>query len=369
MFSLANAHRTRARLGQGLIVAALLLAGLPASAVVIAGGGTNAAPLNDTAPVSDPGWDRVGVVGNGTGVYLGNGYVLTANHVSPKTSLIIDGQTFNRLSTDTGTTLTNSPGLTATTDLHLFRVAVPEGSILHGLDPLAISSSPLAGTGQLGTFIGTGRTQEEQARVSFGNGNFGFNVGDAATRDKRWAILDAGVGETINVFTRDVVAFRSSFDNALNDGMAAASDSGSPVFFNPGSGFELGGIVFAIGTYNGQPADTAWFGNVTFVADLAAYRDQLLVYNGDLTGDQLVDEADLDLVLSRFGRSVQAGHYELGDGTGDGRVDVRDLNLVLSNWSGAGPPPSLEFALASIPEPGTAGLLALGGLLLGRRRR
>lgn len=367
-------HRTcctaRATLGCGLALAAVSSIAPSASAIIIAGGGTNPAPLNDTAPLSDPGWDRVGRVGsNGTGVYLGNGYVLTTQHVSGKNTLTIGGTTYNRLSTDTGYVLTNdNPGLTAQTDLHLFRVAVPEGTGLHGLDPLAIAETSYAGTNQVGTVIGTGRTQLEQVRVVFGS-NQGFNVGDDTSREKRWALMEAGTGSTIESFARDVVAFRSTFTNNLNDGAATQRDSGSGVFFDTGSGFELGGMVFGIAVFNGQPADTAWFNNLTHIADLSEYRDQIQAYNGDLTGDMQVDDADLALVLGRFGRGVQQGHYELGDGTGDGLVGIDDLNLVLRNWNAASPPPSLEQALASVPEPGSLGLLAVGGLALLRRRR
>ncbi|MEM9021931.1 MAG: PEP-CTERM sorting domain-containing protein [Planctomycetota bacterium] len=353
-----------------MMLGALMSFAPPASAIVIAGGGINPAPLNNTAPANDPGWDRVGMAGsNGTGVYLGNGYVLTARHVASKTTLVIDGQTYTRLSTDTGTDLTNdNPGLTTTTDLHLFRVAVPEGTGLHGLDPLAISDSLLGGSGQTGTVIGTGRTQQEQVPVNFG-GALGFNVGDVNSREKRWGIMEAGQAQTVTSFSRDVVAYRSTFNNIANEAMGVDRDSGSPVFFDTGSGFELGGMVFAIAVFNGQPSNTALFNNVTFIADLAEYRDQLLTYNGDLTGDQAVDENDLALVLNRFGQQVTAGHYELGDGTGDGRVDIQDLNLVLTNWNAAGPAPTLEEALASVPEPSSLGLLAAGALALFRRRR
>lgn len=357
-------------LGHGMALAVGLAAAPPASAIVIAGVGGHPAPLNDTAPVSDPGWDRVGMVGtNGTGVYLGNGYVLTTQHVASKNILVIGGETFNRLSTDSGLILSNdNPGLTASTDLHLFRVAVPEGSILHGLDPLAISDTLYGGSNLVGTVIGTGRTQLSQTASSIGGG-WGFNVGNDTSRQKRWALLEAGQAETVESFAQDVVAFRATFTNTFNDAQAVQRDSGSPLFFDTGSGFELGGLVFGAGVFNNQPNNTALFNNVTFIADLAEYRDQILVYNGDLTGDQTVDVDDLDLVLSRFGRSVQAGHYELGDGTGDGLVGIDDLNLVLRNWTAPGPPPTLEAALASVPEPGSAGLLALGALALLRRRR
>ncbi len=49
--------------------------------------------------------------------------------------------------------------------------------------------------------------------------------------------------------------------------------------------------------------------------------------DGDATGDNFVDLADLNLVLANFGTAT-----DNGDVTGDGLVDLADLNLVLANF-------------------------------------
>ncbi len=49
--------------------------------------------------------------------------------------------------------------------------------------------------------------------------------------------------------------------------------------------------------------------------------------DGDVTGDDQVNLADLNLVLANFGSSTTEG-----DATGDGEVDLADLNLVLANF-------------------------------------
>ena len=49
--------------------------------------------------------------------------------------------------------------------------------------------------------------------------------------------------------------------------------------------------------------------------------------DGDATGDNMVDLADLNLVLANFGQSTSEG-----DVTGDDLVDLADLNLVLANF-------------------------------------
>ena len=48
---------------------------------------------------------------------------------------------------------------------------------------------------------------------------------------------------------------------------------------------------------------------------------------GDVTADQAVDLADLNLVLANFGTATTSG-----DATDDGFVDLADLNLVLANF-------------------------------------
>jgi glucose/arabinose dehydrogenase len=49
--------------------------------------------------------------------------------------------------------------------------------------------------------------------------------------------------------------------------------------------------------------------------------------DGDVTGDNAVDLADLNLVLANFGTSTTEG-----DADGNGEVDLADLNLVLANF-------------------------------------
>jgi hypothetical protein len=48
---------------------------------------------------------------------------------------------------------------------------------------------------------------------------------------------------------------------------------------------------------------------------------------GDATGDNIVDLADLNLVLANFGQATDSG-----DVTGDNTVDLADLNLVLAGF-------------------------------------
>jgi MYXO-CTERM domain-containing protein len=74
--------------------------------------------------------------------------------------------------------------------------------------------------------------------------------------------------------------FRTSFSNdatALPDeAQGAPGDSGGGVFYHNGQNWELAGIMLAVGQLNGQPAETAVFGNQTFIADVATYRNEIV---------------------------------------------------------------------------------------------
>lgn len=78
------------------------------------------------------------------------------------------------------------------------------------------------------------------------------------------------------------------------------------------------------------------------------------VLTGDLNGDGFVGIADLNIVLGAWNQNVPPGN-PLADPSGDGFVGIADLNVVLGNWN-AGTPPNTT---ASVPEPGTAGMVSV----------
>ena len=85
---------------------------------------------------------------------------------------------------------------------------------------------------------------------------------------------------------------------------------------------------------------------------------------GDVNFDHIVNGLDISLIASHW---LQTGPDVAGDGNGDGIVNGLDISLIASNWlltDGAG-------GGASVPEPSTFMLAALGGLVLleSRRRR
>ena len=80
---------------------------------------------------------------------------------------------------------------------------------------------------------------------------------------------------------------------------------------------------------------------------------------GDVNGDWFVASDDLVTVLTWWGRTGMDRQH--GDLTGEGFVGVDDYVEVLTYW-GTGTPPE------PTPEPGTLGLLLMGGAILLRRK-
>ena len=80
---------------------------------------------------------------------------------------------------------------------------------------------------------------------------------------------------------------------------------------------------------------------------------------GDANGDGFIDDGDLSRVLANWGKNTDWAH---GNFNGDSIVNDDDLSFLLANWTG--PPIG-----GAVPEPATLGLLAMGSVVLARRRR
>jgi hypothetical protein len=238
----------------------------PARAVIIASGdGTG----NTTAPSPDPGWSYLGTRGGLTVVYLGDGWVLTANHVGAG-SVVLGGVSYPNLP---GTELRLDNGDGTLADLLLFAIypypALPPLPIATGT-PAYGESLILAGNGH----------DRGQATSWDPNGPpppgpyLGFDW--ASTHSMRWGTNHSEGGAGSRVLGTE--AFYTSFDagGSPDECQAAAGDSGGAAFVETGSQWELAGILYAIGQYDGQPAQTALYGNDTYAADLSFYRDQIL---------------------------------------------------------------------------------------------
>lgn len=267
-----------------------------AEAVVIASGGPNNSASGGTQNFSN-----VGTLNGASAIYLANGWVLTANHVSSSlpASVNFGGSNY---STQAGSfhRLTNSGPLSTFTDIVMFRLSAPPA-----LPGVTISNTTPTVASQV-TMIGNGRTQQSAPTywnrtvvpadpVTLANNNdtwvettegesniSGFKT--TATKQVRWGenAVDAN-GFYVNVGSLlapvHVVSFRTRFDSGIsNEAQAVIGDSGGAVFSNNGGSWELSGMMFAVDYYETQPggAETAVYGNETYIADLSYYRSQIL---------------------------------------------------------------------------------------------
>ncbi len=273
-----------------IAVLALACAGpfaCPVGAVVI--DLVNAGSANMSAPSDDPGWGNVGAIGVGGGVYIGYGWVLTANHVGSGDGITLGGVKYPMLS-GTGHRLTNAgaAGKSSVTDLYMFRIANPSVSL-----PFIHVASTAPANGETVTMIGRGRLQ--QANPTFWDINdssnpwiwtettaelaneAGFKADGA--KEMRWGTNAIDNRGWFNVGV-DVLGLGATFDPyvSTNEAQVVNGDSGGAVFVKQAGAWNLAGIIIAQGLLPNQPGgtSTAAFYNTSFFADLSYYRPQIV---------------------------------------------------------------------------------------------
>lgn len=271
-----------------LSAALLLLAALAARAVVINSDTGNG---NTSAPADDPGWANVGLLGTGTGIYLGGGWVLTAAQVGAG-AITLGGASYNATAGSTVQLSNNSSGKTPLAGLILFRL----DSTPQNLAPLALASSTPA-TGAAVTMVGAGRdrgaftqwtinqatTPWTWTEVSSGGNAAGYQTLEARTM--RWGTNTVSSNDfwmaSDTAPPLDVKAFATVFEyspSEPNEAQAVLGDWGGAAFVKNGTSWELGGVLLSAAGYSGQPSpgQTPVFGNDTLVADISFYSPQIL---------------------------------------------------------------------------------------------
>jgi len=273
---------------------------------------------------AQPGFNNVARSGdNGTVIYLGEGWALTANHVSLTSSITWAGQSY-AVDTSSVTQLKNQDG--TNTDLKMFRVLgdppLPE------LFTSYIASAPASGHVFM---VGNGYsasgehfwtvnktvtpwTWTETTEPANPNYNNYAGVTTTGPRVVRWGenmVYDNELYMPIGGVS--VAGFTTRFDRqpytnqaALpNEAQASAGDSGGAVFSLEGNRWVLSGIMLAVsGNMSGQPSYTAIYGGITFVADLSAYRTQILSIAGVVNRQLVYNNSTFD------GNTPQTGPNE-----------------------------------------------------------
>lgn len=274
-------------------VLALALCAAPARGIVLYG-------ANDLANTSNPNdgspWKDVGTFTNSSGssagdscVYLGNGYVLTANHVSPGAWVKLDGTVYAR-DTSYGP-VQIAPGV----DAHVFRLStVPVG--LQGV-------KLYGGTGELNADVdligwGVGRSPGDldmgpgQATVTWGTG-----------QAERWGVnkVSATLPIAYSGYSYDALQTTLDSNNGINEAGMADHDSGSGMFAYLGGQWQLVGLNTVVSTggsstFGGGTPDT------NYAVRIGSYRGNILALIPEPASFSLFAVGGACLLLRRPGR-------------------------------------------------------------------
>ncbi|MEC7486892.1 MAG: hypothetical protein VYE55_01155 [Verrucomicrobiota bacterium] len=263
-----------------IIIGYLITAKLFAVVNVNLPSGNTSAPTGLSGQPSDPGFANVGQVNGSTGVYLSDGWVLTANHVGAG-AFVSNGQSYGYNGVD-------SYQINGT-DLRLFKLST--FPVLPSLN-LATSSPSV---GSVVVMIGAGRTAQDSltnwyvdadtstwtwSEDQFVGADYIFSgfVTDSS-KSVRWGT------NTINGFTTfyNSPAFYTYFSNTnptSYEAQAVRHDSGGAIFTQNGTNWELAGTIVAVQPFNGQPGgvNNAIFGNYTIAIDLSAHATDINEY-------------------------------------------------------------------------------------------
>ena len=251
-------------LGLGLAASlALAMAPLPVAAVLLAEGDGS---RNTRAPEDDFGFANVGARSE-TAIYLGRGWVITANHV-PTGEIELAGAT--RVPVPGSRIRLRNPTHGLSADVALFRLQEPWPR----LPDLPIREQPPE-LGGLLVLVGNGPDRGDPVEV---DGRRGWLWGGA--HSLRWGTNRVHARDfemTVTGHRSMAFSMRLDEDDATRDeSSVGVGDSGGGAFAKNGDRWELAGILIALQTFDGQPARTSVFGNLSLAADLSFYRDQIL---------------------------------------------------------------------------------------------
>ena len=229
-----------------------------------------ASQANTNAPADGSPWDSMGhvsaplpFVGSGYGgIYLGAGWVLTAQHAAA-------GDTWfgNTLFPWDGTSvrMTNSNG--TGTDMQMFHLRA-----LPPLPRMPLTTTTPAANAQV-DMIGYGFIGGS-AQTTIGT-NIGFHL--SANQYKSWG-NNRATGGTVLVtddygnITSLATVFNAPPSQTSDECQAEAGDSGGGVFEKNGSTWQLVGMMYGI---DAQVSGAAVYNDVTYSADIRTYRTQI----------------------------------------------------------------------------------------------
>lgn len=220
-------------------------------------------------PTAFPYWENIGTVGMGTGLYLGDGWVLTSTHVGCLPFVLSDGSVYRPIA-GTWQSLKNADG--SKSDVAVFQVNQGESdSLLRKLSNISIATDTVEAQSPV-LLVGTGYVEKksagEQDPVRFG-------AYQKTTREKRWALATTNE-VTAPAATRGGLkthCFATTFRAQAFGGQAAEGDSGGAAFVFDANErrWKLAGCIFAVSQVNAFVP----YGARTYVGDLAVYSSQI----------------------------------------------------------------------------------------------
>jgi hypothetical protein len=289
----ASCTTQRDRAARRLWIALLTALVLPASsgqALIFAGPETEP---SDPIPPDFPYWDHVTQrrYEGPSVIYLGGGWALTAKHVG-QGEIFVKGQV---IAPDPYSrhTLLNQDGSPA--DAMVFeldrRARIPD------LPLIPIARRP-AQVGEELLLIGFGRERDKIVQwTEAGPGSVGFTWTQQGT--KRWGTNRVwGTGEWVvqpPLLTRTFI-FRfddlDDPDSTRFEAHAALGDSGGAVFVKRDQGWELLGMMISVTGAIVDLPRTSTVGDLTYAADLSAYREEIFRWARPVCANEIDDDGD-----------------------------------------------------------------------------
>ena len=314
-----------------------------AHAIVVASGAANDSP---PTVISDPGFNNVGPIANsngGSGIYLGNSWVLTALHVNAGPITLLN----TSYSVDTSVApVTFGTGV----DLVLFKIvgtpSLPSLEIA-SQQPVVGETTVMISAG----FSADGNGIRYYHRTVPQNGDPYYTEQQSGPSSPTMDDT-AGVKVTTtltthwgtNVISRATMSqFDTTFDDSVYTGtsptayesQAALFDSGGAAFVNG----RLAGVIVTGFRPNGNDpvlGYTAQFGIGSGMKTISQFRQTIisttgLGHLGDTNGDGAVNQTDLDNVRNSFGEQFTTPlHADLNH---NGVVDFGDYQVLQAHWS------------------------------------